>query len=120
MLRRVSILVLVSTLYGAGVTICPRPASSCMMALQARHACCDHAALRMSQCCCAAGQRTVQLVSTTGPLQPQHSSEALVAVPGWQVHVVEATAPAVDQLMRAGYGPAPPHTPIRNHLQLLL
>ncbi len=118
MVQRVAILLLVTVAAGAGVTTCPRRVSACTMSVQARHACCDHAALRVA-CCCAAGQRPAQLVSTAGPTQQDPGAKLLFAVPGWQPSLGEAVALAAHRL-RAGYGPAPPDTPIDNHIQLLL
>jgi hypothetical protein len=119
MSRRIAILVLVTVVVAAGVTTCPRPVPACAMSVHARHACCDHVALRMARCCCAAGQRSAQLVSTAGPIQQDHAAKLLVAVPGWQANVSEAAA-LLAHYTRAGHGPAPPDTPIHNHIQLLL
>jgi hypothetical protein len=120
MLRRVAILLLVTLVAGVGMTACPRPATACTMAVQARHACCDHVALRTSQCCCSAGQRTTQLLSPMGPYQPDHGSRLLAAVYGWQPDMATGVPLTAQQRMRAGHGPAPPDTPIHNHTQLLL
>jgi hypothetical protein len=119
MLQRMAIVVLVTAVIGAGVSTCPRPVSACALSVHARHACCNHPALRAARCCCGTGQRTPQLVSTAGPVQQDHDAHLLAALPGWQASGDEVVARLAHRT-RAGYGPAPPNTLVHSHIQLLL
>jgi hypothetical protein len=89
------------------------------MSVHARHACCEHVALRQARCCCGPSQRTAQLVSTAGTLQHEQASHVFVAIPCRQMRTIEAGT-LLGHRMHAGHGPSPPDTPIRNHTQLLL
>jgi len=118
--RRLTIVLLVATVLLAGTTACPRNAASCTVAMRAHHACCEHAALRSSDCCCKDTQPTPLLSTTVGPA-PQDFSHTLVALPVGCVPPLPTLArvSGVSQA-RSDHGLAPPDTLVLQHTQLLL
>jgi len=121
MLRFTGILALILSVLLAGVTVCPRGALSCSMALQAQHDCCAKGSgLHRVNCCGQAGQQPSRVVGSGIINQHQtgvmHLAGATVAL---ATGAAEPKAAILNRL-RLDCGPAPPSTPLSHHTLLLL